>query len=236
MHKELVEVSGKITKATQMYAPVEMLSAKGVIADRLEQQLKKYQVLDLLPYKSDIMPSMLDTSELAETINSFGVVLGGSCPGEAKTDLYIPTAIRGKEKRVTVTTCDIQGKLYPYGEERVEVTLSLLGSNGPPLSAAVIDNKDGIYVASFTPNGIGEHRLNICIDSHHIKGSPFAMYVREERDYTNLSRQLQGFGTLAFVHDVVVDDNGDVAICCCLRQQYYRGFQSKWGSDLHYRY
>ena len=73
-----------------MYTPVEMLSAKGAITNRLQQLLKEYQSRDLLPCKSDIMPSMLDTSKLAEKIGSFGLVLGGSHPGEAKTDLHIP--------------------------------------------------------------------------------------------------------------------------------------------------
>ena len=60
-------------------------------------------------------------------------------------------AIKGKQRRVTITTCDMQGKPFPYGDERVEVTLSLLDSNDHPLCATVIDNKNGTYTASFTP-------------------------------------------------------------------------------------
>ena len=105
LRKELVEISGMITKATQVYTPVEMLSAKGAITNRLQQLLKEFQSLDLLPCKSDIMPSVLGTSELTGQISSFGLVLGGSYPGEAKTDLHIPRAIVGKQRSVTITTC-----------------------------------------------------------------------------------------------------------------------------------
>ena len=151
LRKKLVEIGEMITEASLVYTPVEMLSAKGAITDRLQQLLKEYQSLDLLPCKSDIMPSVLDTSKLAEKIGSFGLVLGGSYPGEAKTDLHIPRAIKGKQRRVTITTCDMQGQPFPYGDERVEVTLSLLGSNDPALRATVIDNKNGTYTASFIP-------------------------------------------------------------------------------------
>jgi DNA-binding beta-propeller fold protein YncE len=212
LHKELVEISGMITKATdpEVYTPVEMLSAKGAITNKLQQLLKEFESLDLLPCKSDIMPNVLDTSELTGKISSFGLVLGGSYPGEAKTDLHIPRAIIDKQKSVTITTCDIQGKPFPYGDERVEVTLSLLGSSDRPLSAKVVDNKNGTYRALFTPRNKGEHQLSICIDSHHIKGSPFPMYMREAKDYTKGFSSQKSLCTSSTIYDVAVNDNGDV--------------------------
>jgi hypothetical protein len=171
--KELVEISGMITKATQVYTPVEMLSAKGAITNKLQQLLKDFQSLDLLPCKSDIMPSVLDTSELADKISSFGLVLGGSYPGEAKTDLHIPRAIVGKQKSVTITTRDMQSKPFPYGDERVEVTLSLLGSSDRPLSAKVVDNKNGTYRALFTPRKKGSISLASVLIVTTSKGAHF---------------------------------------------------------------
>ena len=215
LRKELVEISEMITEASLVYTPVEMLSAKGATTNRLQQLLKEYQSLDLLPCKSDIMPSMLDTSKLAEKIGSFGLVLGGSHPGEAKTDLHISRAIKGKQRRVTITTCDMQGKPFPYGDERVEVTLSLLDSNDHPLHATVIDNKNGTYTTSFTPRSKGEHQLSICIDSHHIKGSPFPIFIREARDYTKVSGSQKSFSASTYIYDVAIDDKGDVYVAVC---------------------
>ena len=204
-----------ITRSTEVYTDEEMLSVKGAITNRLQQLLKEYHSLNLLPCKSDVMPSVLDTSKVAGMIGSFGLVLGGSYPDEAKTDLHIPRAIIGKQKRVTITTCDMQGKPFPYGDERVEVTLSLLGSNNPPLKGTVYDNKNGTYTASFTPRSKGEHQLSICIDSHHIKGSPFPMYMRGARDYTKGFSCQKTLGASSYIYDVAVNDNGDVYLAVC---------------------
>ena len=77
------------TKATQVYTPVEMLSAKGAITNRLQQLLKEFQSLDLLPCKViSCLVCLVAMSELTGQISSFGLVLGGSYPGEAKTDLH----------------------------------------------------------------------------------------------------------------------------------------------------
>ena len=98
--------------------------------------------------------------------------------------------------------CDIQGKPFPYGDERVEVTLTLLGSSDCPLNAKVIDNKNGTYRASFIPRSKGEHQLSIRIDSHHIKGSPFSMYMRQAKDYTKGFSSQKSLSASSAVFDV----------------------------------
>ena len=103
--------------------------------------------------------------------------------------------------------CDISGNPFPHGGERIDATLSLLGSQDPSVIATVIDNKDGTYVTSFIPQRIGEHKLSITIDGNHIKESPFSMYVREERKYESLSTMQQCFGLSGFPYDVAVEDN-----------------------------
>ncbi|MCG8624562.1 MAG: NHL repeat-containing protein, partial [Proteobacteria bacterium] len=55
-----------------------------------------------------------------------------------------------------------------------------------------------------------EHQLSICIDSHHIKGSPFPMYMREARDYTKGFSSQKTLSMSAKVYDVAVNDSGDV--------------------------
>ena len=208
LHKEVIETCEVVTAATEVYTPPEMLSAKGAMANKLEQLLKQYNKASLEPCRSDVIPSMLATSESVEHIRSFGMVAGGSFPDEAKTDLYIPRAIRGKEKTVVVTTCGMSGEPFPSGGERVEASLSLLGSQYPPVLAKVVDNKNGTYVTSFTPERIGEHELCITIEGKHIKGSPFLMYVRQQRDYRTLSStSLKCFSVSAGPYDVAVDDN-----------------------------
>ena len=211
LSNEIAETCEMISTATQVYTPAEMLSAKGAMANKLQLLLKQYQEANLEPCRSDAMSSELDTSELVEKIASFGIVVGGSFPDKARTDLYIPRAIVGKEKKITISTHDLQGKRFPHGGERVKVAVSLMGSTDPPLTATVVDNQDGTYVASFTPQRTGEHELGITIDDMHIKGSPFTTYVRQEKNYTSLSCQM----TIALSsnpYDVAVDDNGDIYV------------------------
>ena len=212
LRDEIAETCEMITAATQVYTPAEMLSAKKVMASKLQELVKQYREVNLEPCRSDVMPSALDTSELVEKITSFGIVVGGSYPGGAKAGLHIPRAIVDKEKKITVTAYDIQGKPYPHGGERVEVTLSLMGSSDPPIKGNVEDNKNGTYVAMVTPITCGEHELNVSIEGQLVKGSPFVLYVRQFKDYTSLSSYQRTFGTSSNAFDVAVDDNGDVYV------------------------
>ena len=207
LRKEMIETSEMITAATKVYTPAEMLSAKGAMAKKLEQLLKQYQVANLDPSRSDMIPSMLGTTEVIQQINSFGMIAGGSSPGNAKTDFNITRTVRGKSRKIIVTACDMKGKPFPYGGECVEATLSLLGSQVPSVTAKVVDNKNGTYITTFTPQRIGEHELRITIDGKHIKGSPFSMYVRKERNYTTLSSIQQTLSLSANPYDIAVGDN-----------------------------
>ena len=209
---EIGEICEMITSATQVYTPAEMLSVKGAMASKLKQLVEHHKEVNLEPCRSDNMPSVLNTSELVEKIVSFGMVLGGSDPTKAKTDLHIARAIVNKERKVTISTYDIEGKPFSLGGEEIEVKLSLLGSNYPPLQGAVVDNRDGTYVATFTPSACGEHELSIAIENQEVKGSPFVMHVRQDRSYANLSSYQRVFSSSSYVIDVAVDDNGDVYV------------------------
>ena len=211
LRKEIAEACEIITPAIQSYTSAQMLSVKRPMTNRLQQLLKQYQEVDLEPCRKDVICSVLDTSELIKNLGSFGIVLGGSDPGKAKTDLHLPTAVVQRKRNTTITTYDVAGQRFPIGGERVEVTLSLMGSSDPAIKAKVLDNEDGTYVASFTPQKVGEHKLSITIDSQHIKGSPYPLYARQRNNYTSISKRLH-FKLPSYPYDVAVDDNGDVYV------------------------
>ena len=213
LHKEIAEACELIRVAAQIYSPAEMLSVKGLMTNKLQQLMKCYEAVSLEPCRSGMISSMLDTAEVVAKISSVGAVHGGSCPNEAKTDFYLPRAVVGQEKKITIMTNDMHGKPFSRGGERVEVSLSLMGSDATALSAKVVDKNNGTYIASFTPRRVGEHQLSITIDSAHVKGSPFPVYVRQERNYMTL-RDAESFQTFSPSQpsDVAVDDNGDVYI------------------------
>ena len=211
LRKEIAGTCEVVAADIPASTPTEMLSVKELMTNKLQQLLTQYKEVDLEPCRSDMLSSVLDTSELVEKISSFGIIAGNSHPGEAKIDLHLATAVVGKEKKTTITAYTVSGQQLPIGGEKVEATLSLIGSDDPSSTAEVLDNKDGTYVASFTPQKVGEHKLSITIQSQHIKGSPFPLYVRQERNYTSLSKQLS-FSLSAGPYDVAVDDNGDVYV------------------------
>ena len=120
--------------------------------------------------------------------------------------------IAEKEKTITISTFDENGKPFRYGGEKVEVALSLLGSKDPPIKGNVVDNNDGTYVATFTPSACGEHKLSISVENQAVKGSPFLLHVRQPRNYDSISSAQGVFQTSSNPLGVAVDDKGDVYV------------------------
>jgi len=110
--------------------------------------------------------------------------------------LYILRAIKGRERKLLVTAREENGQPFKHGGDNVNCELQLMGSDQPPVRGDTVDNKDGTYSVSFTPQETGEHKLSITIHNKPIKGSPFVMYVREPRDYTTLQSPQQSVTNL----------------------------------------
>ncbi|KAG7304484.1 hypothetical protein JYU34_011429, partial [Plutella xylostella] len=59
--------------------------------------------------------------------------------------------------------------------EQIEVNVE--GPNGASVPAAVAAAGAGVFKAEFVPRAVGEHRLNVLVDSHPIPASPFHLKV-----------------------------------------------------------
>ena len=220
-HEELKRVRDNIADtcqtiltAAQTYSPVEILSTKRTMKERLQDLLKQFRECQLDPRENEMIHAYLQASPLCSAITSFGAVTGGCCPSTTTASLYIPRMIVGKERRVVVTAQDESGNPFPHGGESAKGEISMMGSTSPPIKAKVADNRNGTYDMFFTPQTPGEHELAITISSYPIKGSPFIISARQERDYTSLFQSgfKQYFSTSSQPWDVAVDDNGDVFI------------------------
>lgn len=210
---DITETCEAVTTAIKSYTPTEILCSQSVMAAKLQQLIKQFECTLLEPCRSDVVPRMLDNGALIEAIKSFGV-LGASHPSAGVAALHIPRAIVEKEKKIVVTACDIQGKPFPLGGEKVQANLSLMGSNSPSTKAEITDNNDGTYLVSFVPKVCGEHELNITIENQPIRGSPFRVYVRKERQYEDDMSQQLCFDISNAPDDVAVDDTGNVYVTC----------------------
>ncbi|XP_064388609.1 E3 ubiquitin-protein ligase TRIM71-like [Halichondria panicea] len=213
MEDSFSEICSKLESVTQEYTAVEMLSAKQPITIRAQQLLGKFdKICSLDPCKLDIMPVSLLSTQLENEIDTFGAVCGGCIPGQSTIDLVKPTAVVGKERKLLLTARDDNGKPYTRGREPVKVSLALMGSNEAGISGVVVDKKDGTYGISFTPNAAGEHKLSITISNEQIEESPFALYVRQPRNYTSLYACSRTFSVSHYPGGVAVDDDNNVYI------------------------
>ena len=187
-----------------------MLSVKGVMSTKLKQLFEQFESILLDPCKSDTILSELNTASILENISKHGVVYSGCYPANSKPmNISIPRAVVGKKREIQISTFDANDNRYPYGGERVIAELKQVGSNDSPVVANVVDNKDGTYSASLTPQVCGAHELSVTIETKPIRGSPFPLYVRQPRDYANNNMtKWQCFNTAAYPYVVAVDDKG----------------------------
>ena len=125
LREDTSATSEMVTKATQVYTPVEMLSAKGVMTAKLHGLLKQFEKCSLEPCESDNMYTSFDNPSLAKRISSFGSVTGGCSPAHSTADINFTVAIIGKPRKFLLTTRDNQGKQFPYGEEKVRMMSSI---------------------------------------------------------------------------------------------------------------
>ena len=64
-----------------------------------------------------------------------------------------------------------------YVEFRVQEPSGLL------IKTDIIDEEDGSYELAFTPDTPGDHRLSVLLNSKHVRGSPFVVYVSPRRKH-----------------------------------------------------
>ena len=205
MLDELDKTSEMVRTATQVYTQKKFISVKGVMSSKLKQLFEQFESVLIKPGSKETILSQFNTAAILEMISKYGVVHGGCYPANSRPLSSIPRAfVVGKKREIQILTYDINDNRYPFGGERVIAELKQVGSKDPPLVANVVDNKDGTYSVSLTPQVCGAHELSVTIETKPIRGSPFPLYVR---DYANMTPQ-RCFDTATFPFDVAVDDEG----------------------------
>ena len=213
--EEMKKLSGEITRvcehikeASGSYVPAEMLSAKGLMSDKINTLLKQFDAISLDPCKNETITTDLNSAAIKSEIEKFGVVTAGSCASKSTAALYMPQAstIKGKEKKFVVTARDVEEKPYGRGGEVVKATMQLIGKEDTTIVGKIQDHQNGTYSISLTPQAIGEHQLSISIGNEPIRSSPFVVSVREPRNYHSLSLQCN-INTSLQPWDVAIGDN-----------------------------
>ena len=214
MKKEIAKFVDTITDVLQTHTDEEVVGLRRLLQVELTGVLGRFQSFSLGLSESDVMPTVLEPSSLLQNITDFGAVSGGCSPSRSTVELSIPRAIKGREKTLLVTAREENDQRFEYGGESVSGELQLMGADHPPVKGETVDNKDGTYSVSFTPQDIGEHILSITICNKSIKGSPFVIYVREPRDYTTLQSPQQTMSNLDgnCVYALSFHENGNMYV------------------------
>ncbi|PRP88073.1 hypothetical protein PROFUN_04164 [Planoprotostelium fungivorum] len=80
----------------------------------------------------------------------------------------------------TVTAKDKEGQAIPVGGDKV--TASIKGPNGESVPVDVKDNEDGTYLATYTPDFVGDAHVEVLMNGDHVADSPYHVFVDEEAD------------------------------------------------------
>ena len=199
----------------QSHTATQQLSTKKTLAERATQLLQQFRGSDMDPVQTDVfVTAITDQATISEMI-SLGQVSGGSHAASSTCDAgYVPMAVMGKKRTIKVTARDQKGELYGHGGENVKASLSLLGSQDPPVQGRSTDHGDGSYSATFTAQSAGEHELHVRIANCPIKGSPFMYKVVEPRQtpYASLLSCQRSISTSARPYDVAVTEDGLLAV------------------------
>ena len=218
--ERLKKVGDDLTHALTMIAqaevhtPAQQLATKRVIAERVEELMKRYHNSERIPLESAHFLTKVADGDIISQMIALGEITGGSDAASSTCDAaYVPRAVVGKERIIKVTARNKKGELFPYGKETVTAQLSLLDSTQLCIHGESTDHGDGTYSVSFTAQSPGVHKLEVKIGGRHIRGSPYTITVRQPRTtpYDALSSQ-NTLSTYQGPWDVAFTDDGTLAV------------------------
>ena len=219
--KEGLSMASDMIVAAQLYSPVEQMSTKEALAERVAALNKRFKTLKHVPSESSDGFVTADTCRdtISRKVN-VGRVSGGADAASSTCDAgHLPRAVVGVAQTVRVRAKDESGKPCGHGGGRVEAKLILKGSRDPAIHGKTTDHDDGSYSITITAQTAGEHELHVTISNSHIQGSPFQHSVAAPRNtsYNTLQEKqhitcMALSATAAQPYDVAVTEEGHLAV------------------------
>ena len=209
-----LEYAQKLIDSATSYTPAQQLATKRVIAERVEELMKRYHDSNCIPLESTHFLTKVGDQGIIREMIHLGQISSGSDAVSGTCDIgFVPRAVVGKARTIKVTARNEGGKPFPYGKETVEVKLSKMESNELSVHSETTDHGDGTYSVSFTAQSPGLYEAQVTIGGHPIKSSPFTLTVRQPRTtpYDTLSPQ-RVFSTYSNPWDLAFTDDGTMAV------------------------
>ncbi|XP_069491872.1 E3 ubiquitin-protein ligase TRIM45 [Ambystoma mexicanum] len=160
---------------------IEILVTKGVVVHRLRKLNKAdYSVH---PSVDDCM--RFSPSEKADQCcgyEMFGAIVTKAVD-PSKCTLHGEDFHSGREEQTSVFTLickDASAERMGRGGEQVRVGIVHKDRKDCVIKPTIQDNNDGTYSVSYTPHTPGMYTVGVCINGHHVQGSPFLLTVKSK--------------------------------------------------------
>ncbi|XP_068602408.1 E3 ubiquitin-protein ligase TRIM45 [Brachionichthys hirsutus] len=189
LHQALLDVHGGVAFAERLLtcgSDAEILSAKGVTLRRLaslaEGGYDPHPAAVALGDGSCIgfMPrepaGEVGGYPVVGVINSKAVDLN-KCTVEGEG---LQEAREGQQAHFTLVCRDSAGEQVTGGGEHISVSVIHQERKSCTVETSVVDNGDGSYSVSYTPQEPGAYSVWACVKAQHVKGSPFLLSVRRK--------------------------------------------------------
>ncbi|XP_061917511.1 E3 ubiquitin-protein ligase TRIM45 [Entelurus aequoreus] len=86
----------------------------------------------------------------------------------------------GQQGDFRLLCCDAAGQTVARGGDHVLVSILHRDRKNCTVDARVLDNEDGSYTVSYTPQEAGLYSVWVCVRAQHVKGSPFLLSVQKK--------------------------------------------------------
>jgi len=159
----------------------EILSAELSVISDMQQLNDKYEKLKKVPVQSAAV-EFIPTKGSFPQFGQLSVLHSSVWP-----DLPEFIAI-DEQVNITIISKENDDNKKPEKGDQASVKLKSYTNN--IVVRAVIDNKDGTYMASFTGEKVGEGTLSVIINGQETKGSPYSIVVCRNYQAINLSDKI----------------------------------------------
>ncbi|XP_070694521.1 E3 ubiquitin-protein ligase TRIM45 [Pempheris klunzingeri] len=189
LQQALLDVRGGVEFAERLLScgsDAGILSAKGVTLRRLTGLAES----GYNPHPATVAP--VDGSSISFTPREpAGEVEGYPVVGVIKSKTVAPgrctaegeglqCSMEGQQSSFTLVCRDSAGEQMAQGGEHVLVSIVHKEKKNCSVETAVVDNSDGSYSVSYTPEEPGTFSVWVCVKAQHVKGSPFVLTVKRK--------------------------------------------------------
>ena len=187
-------------KALRDGSQVEVLHMKKQMMVRLRELNKGTQPLepctdDVISYKAEGMEAVLNKVRLVFDSQTDAK----HCVLNTNGDLKI-----GKEIKMSIHCKDQHGKTRDFGGDDVSIEIKTPCAIDGRRRIKVIDNGDGTYRASYTPQDSGVHQVFVQTNGADIQGSPFNWTVKEAPCPKKTTLRM-GIGEVGVMYDTLIN-------------------------------